>query len=463
MTADGPVRVDRGIGGKASVRFGGAECLRVARLADEPGNLTVFVVFERRAEQVSERKWQRLLSCWDGKSAGDNKRPSFLMCTREGTAVAACIKDELLSNRHRGELWVGANMQAKHQYLLGDIAEILIYDHGFLVDEQIQKVRAYLRGKWGIREDPDEAWTRRGILSDAPKRTTDRLPLSDQANGGAWVPFESMWDEFGGPRLDADKWWDHNPRWYGRAPSRYLGEGQNVHVSDGAMHIVMKRDESLPREKLYKNGEEYHDYSAGSIVSKQPVLYGYFEIRARAMDSAGSSAFWFSSRVKHTKSGKPYRSEIDVFEIGGKAPDHERAFHMNAHIFETPKDGPRHWSKGGTWEAPFRLADDYHVYGLEWAPELLVYYVDGVPVRRMPNTHWHAPMFMIFDSETMGSWLGMPKDADLPSTFSTDYVRVWKNAATKGAWQETYTTHGDPTAATKITRYVRSLDGHGKE
>lgn len=72
------------------------------------------------------------------------------------------------------------------------------------------------------------------------------------------------------------------------------------------------------------------------------MRYGYFEISAKAMDSGGSSAFWFSSRVKHRGTGKPYRSEIDVFEIGGKAPGHETAYHMNAHIFETPEDGRRH-------------------------------------------------------------------------------------------------------------------------
>jgi hypothetical protein len=26
----------------------------------------------------------------------------------------------------------------------------------------------------------------------------------------------------------------------------------------------------------------------------------------------------------------------------------------------------------------------------------------------------------------MGEWFGMPNDADLPSTFSIEYVRAWK-------------------------------------
>ena len=34
--------------------------------------------------------------------------------------------------------------------------------------------------------------------------------------------------------------------------------------------------------------------------------------------------------------------------------------------------------------------------------------------------------FLIFDSETMPGWFGMPDDTDLPSTFSVEYVRAWK-------------------------------------
>ena len=81
---------------------------------------------------------------------------------------------------------------------------------------------------------------------------------------------------------------------------------------------------------------------------------------------------------------------------------------------------------GGKWTAPWRLADDYHVYGLEWNADEIKYFVDGVVVRTVENTHWHQPLFLIFDSETMPKWFGMPDDDDLPSTYSVEYVRAWK-------------------------------------
>jgi hypothetical protein len=51
--------------------------------------------------------------------------------------------------------------------------------------------------------------------------------------------------------------------------------------------------------------------------------------------------------------------------------------------------------------------------------------LDGVLVRTVQNTHWHNPLYLIFDSETMPNWYGMPNDADLPSTLSIEYVRAW--------------------------------------
>lgn len=71
-------------------------------------------------------------------------------------------------------------------------------------------------------------------------------------------------------------------------------------------------------------------------------------------------------------------------------------------------------------------------------------------------------MFMIFDSETMGNWLGMPDDKDLPSTFSVDYVRAWKNPDTEKPWQKEFEVVGNPDETTGPTKYVRSMDQYGK-
>lgn len=251
------------------------------------------------------------------------------------------------------------------------------------------------------------------LPAEAVRRTNNRWPLSDQANAGGWARYAPMWDEFSGNKLNPAKWRPINPGWKGRQPA-FFSPG-NVKVERGMLQLTMRKEE--PDEALRKEG--YHTYSSAAVKSVAPVLYGYFEVRARPMRSAGSSSFWFYRT-------EPDRwTEIDVFEIGGKSPGFERKLHMTLHVMYTPTV-KEHWSIGGIWNAPFDLADDFHVYGLEWDEQHIRFYFDGVLVREGPNTHWHQALDMNFDSETMPDWFGLPRDQDLPSTYYIDYVRAWQ-------------------------------------
>jgi len=251
------------------------------------------------------------------------------------------------------------------------------------------------------------------IVSEAVQRTTHDFPLSDQANKANWSKYVPMTDEFDGTTLDAAKWWDHNPTWKGRKPGYFYAA--NVAVHDGKLHLTMRKEEvpEMPKE------DGYHTYTCAAVKSKDIVRYGYFEVEAKAMQSAGSSSFWFYHATED------WWTEIDVFEIGGRAPGHEKKLHMNVHVFRTPTED-RHWSRPGVFVAPTGLADDYHVYGLEWDEKEIKFYFDGVLVRKGPNTHWHQPLTLNLDSETMPNWFGLPRDEDLPSTYSIEYVRAWK-------------------------------------
>lgn len=226
-----------------------------------------------------------------------------------------------------------------------------------------------------------------------------------------WEPIPELTDEFDGQELDKSKWHDHNPGWKGRQPG-YFSKA-NVKVSDGKLHLTA-RAEDLPNLP-----EGYHTFTTAAVKSKALVKYGYFEIKCRPMRSRASSAFWFYHSTPELW------TEIDVFEIGAGAPGHKRTVHMNVHVFRTPKE-KRHWSKGGKWTAPSDLANDYRVYGLEWGKDEIKYYIDDKVVRTLKNTHWHQPLHMNFDSETMPDWFGLPLKEELPATFSIEYVRSWK-------------------------------------
>jgi beta-glucanase (GH16 family) len=228
---------------------------------------------------------------------------------------------------------------------------------------------------------------------------------------GDWTPIPELTDEFDGEHLDTAKWWDTNPQWKGRQPA--LFRASNVAVSDGMLHLTMRREE-VPDAP-----EGYHTFTSAAVKSKAKVLYGYFEIRSRAMDSHGSSAFWFYDSTPEIW------TEIDVFEMSA-APKHEQTVYLNVHVFHTPTV-KEHFARPKRYDAPWKVADDYHLYALLWTPEELVFYVDGEERYRLENTHWHQPLYLNFDSETMPDWFGLPTEEDtLPSTFSVDYVRSWR-------------------------------------
>jgi beta-glucanase (GH16 family) len=118
----------------------------------------------------------------------------------------------------------------------------------------------------------------------------------------------------------------------------------------------------------------YHSYTSAAVQRKTTIKYGYFEVKAKPMKSGGSSSFWFYDSTLE------WWTEIDAFEIGGGAAGFEKKYNMNVHVFRTPTE-KKHWSMHGEWMAPSNLADDYHVYGLEWDRDRIKWYFDGVLVR----------------------------------------------------------------------------------
>jgi beta-glucanase (GH16 family) len=263
-------------------------------------------------------------------------------------------------------------------------------------------------------------WTLKGALGTTPARLSEDLPLSDQKNRGGWHAFKPMSDEFSGAALDTNKWILGIEGWRGRQPAWF--NPTNVTVRDGQLHLTMRK-ETVPKE-LQSHG--YHDYSSAALHTRARSSYGYYEVKSRAMNSGGSSSFWFTHEDRNASPG--WGTEVDVFELCGRNAKHDHRYYMTLHVTQTPQE-KRHWQVGAYWEAPSRFAEDFHVFGFEWGRNELRWYVDGTLVHTVQNTHWHQPLLLIFDSETMPEWFGMPDDADLPSTFSIDYVRAWVSDA----------------------------------
>ena len=265
----------------------------------------------------------------------------------------------------------------------------------------------------------------------------DTLPLSDPNNTGGWVLNESVSDEFNGTSLDVGKWnnlgldGDYHGEWKGIAPSQY--DPANVSVNDGLLTITCRWNP----EFAFFQGNSGSGYQYGkpapvttaALTSKAKFKFGYMEMRCRAADGPVSSSFWT------TGSG----GELDVFEHFGQKPADNysaRRFQASFHDWRkgSPTIGKRIWTNDH--QLDFRVADDFHVYALEWDENYVKMYIDGRLVncvtKQEMGDKWVVSneQKVWIDSETF-DWEVKPvalkaEDFGEGRKFIVDYCRIWQ-------------------------------------
>ncbi len=260
---------------------------------------------------------------------------------------------------------------------------------------------------------PNKSYTAAVDFSDAPKRKTDKYPLSDQSNKGGWVLDKSHSDEFNGDKLNEKLWFPNNPGWKGRQPTYFHDD--NVTFKDG--YAVFSINEH-GKDKL----PEGYTHSAGFIRSRDRHHYGYFEARLKPNNSPWVTGFWMSH------GDKEWRTEIDICENCPFVEGKEHDLNSNVHVFKAPPehgDVQKHFSISKKYYVPFRLQDDFHTWGLEWTKEYVRFYLDGVMFREVENTHWHQPLHINFNNESNKWFKALPDDRYVGEKYLVDYFRVW--------------------------------------
>tara|TARA_B100001093_G_scaffold347750_1_gene332372 strand:+ start:140 stop:988 length:849 start_codon:yes stop_codon:yes gene_type:complete len=251
---------------------------------------------------------------------------------------------------------------------------------------------------------------------------------------GSWVLDKSFSDDFNKSKLDEAKWWDFNPAWHGRKPSHF--SRSNVKVKKGLLRLTAKSLDSK-KVSIQDISRGYDKFSTAIIKSKKKSYYGYYEARAKSMKAAVCNAFWLYDPLEESvkyREGE-YSEEIDIFEVFGKAnkKENKRAYYAAVHRYQTPyveslvnKKKYKLENRYTRLDVPFDFYDDFHIYGLLWTANELVWFLDGKEVFRRKNDFFKRPLHIIFDAEIMQTWDGLPNIEDLPSTFEIDYVRVWR-------------------------------------
>lgn len=264
-------------------------------------------------------------------------------------------------------------------------------------------------------------------------------------NQYAFTALNDFTDEFLGSWLNKTKWQDWNPHWIGRAPAVF--KWTNIFLNRGDVALKARRDTqwNFPPNppSLADEPPIYTTWTSAFMQSRQAVLYGFFEVRAKPMDSVFSSAFWFSSNTA------TQWTEIDVFEIGGGAsggpgPGHPYIMHTNFHVF---RDAKRGISPSRPVSAPrntvhsSRLADKYHTYAVDWSADRIQWLFNGRVVRSERNVGHHQHLRLKLDSESFPYWFGLPDASFSSSIYRVAYVRGWSKS---NRWRRSGGGRGNP-------------------
>lgn len=206
--------------------------------------------------------------------------------------------------------------------------------------------------------------------------------------------------------------------WGNRERQSYIPSLATI-TDQGALRILATRTGADKYTCYYKGACEW---VSGKYITKDKVTfkYGRFEARIKGPVGAGTwGAFWMLGADIDDRPW-PWCGEIDVTELVGKEPLQSYGY---LHGLLAGGFGGR----GTTVSMPNGFASEYHTYAVDWLPDQVDWYLDGVLFGSQPKVDkdwvFDHPFYLIVNL-AMGGNLGGPIDPALnQATMDFDWIR----------------------------------------
>lgn len=285
-------------------------------------------------------------------------------------------------------------------------------------------------------------------VEDSVNATINVADLTDSGYKLVWF------DEFDSSSLDSSKWCTDKPRMSGTNEHTISNAAWAIKQNNGNLNLYAVLNEWYNPES--SSAFERYKYVAPYTVStegKMSFQYGYLEIRAKVPYKEGCwPSFWLRSHHATDKRENPeFEVELDVFEVFGSKNSLASNLHQqqyNGESFMTNSSAINN-EEIYTFKNSSNLSNEYHTYGLEWEPERIAIYVDGVK-----QCEWKINKFALlsyglkpevsgFDTtmnilfnnhiftesteyKTSNDNIIENYESNLPSEYAIDYVRLYQ-------------------------------------
>ncbi|MCP4425069.1 MAG: family 16 glycosylhydrolase [Chloroflexi bacterium] len=228
------------------------------------------------------------------------------------------------------------------------------------------------------------------------------------------------------------------PGW-GNDELQYYTDSPENAATDGLGNLVISAKEADGSLNCYYGPCEY---TSARLISWHKAEFAYGRIESRVQVPNGEDGLWpafWSLGTDIDVVGWPQTGEIDIMEYVSRLPEE---------IFGTIH-GPG-YSGGGafgnTYPFPGGVSGSYHTFAIEWQPDLIEWYVDGIlyhtaaPDDVAPN-EWvfNDPVFLLFNLAIGGNFGGqVSEDLTMPQDMTIDYVRVYQGLDTAERFEATF-------------------------